>query len=161
MSSTPDAFSELGMSPEAVDDYLSRLPRRPTNRQICICGHPMTKHSEITAGIQSCVTSNLWCPCSKPFAIAEVDDVRYFMRESHGRGIKHALTIGLRNLQKAGKSSHLLIEPHCFLCQRNDRALEVIGIDRNGGIAFSSAPVNVLACEACTLGIMGIPVEES
>lgn len=159
MDSSNDAFDQLGLRASEVDEYLDRLPRRPSNRQICICGHPMSKHSELVAGTVSCVTSNLWCPCTKPFAIAEVDDIRYFMRESHGRGKKHALTIGLRGLQKAGKKSRLLIEPHCFKCASQDISLEIVGIDRNGGIAYSAAPVNLLLCERCILTIMGIPVE--
>jgi hypothetical protein len=162
VSSQPDdAFSQLGISAEAVDEYVSRLPRRPTNRQICTCGHPMSKHSEAGTDVISCVTSNLWCPCTKPFAIVEVDDIRYFMRESHGRGVKHALSIGLRSIQKAGKQSRLLIEPHCFICQDTQSSLEIVGIDRNGGVASSAAPVNVLLCEACTLRLMGIPVVEA
>lgn len=155
-----DAFTRLGMSAQAVDSYLSRLPRRPSNREICVCGHPMNKHTEVAEGLESCVTSNLWCPCARPFAIVEVDDIRYFMRESHGRGVKHALTIGLRNLQKAGKGSRLLIEPHCFVCHSTENPIEVVGIDRNGGLAFSAAPVNVLACEACILRLMGVPLQE-
>jgi hypothetical protein len=161
ISQPDDAFSQLGISAEAVDEYLSRLPRRPTNRQICTCGHPMSKHSESDSGAISCVTSNLWCPCVKPFAIVEVDDIRYFMRESHGRGIKHALSIGLRGIQKAGKQSRLLIEPHCFMCQKTELNLEIVGIDRNGGVASSAAPVNALLCEACTLRLMGFPVVET
>jgi hypothetical protein len=120
----------------------------------------MNKHTEVAEGLESCVTSNLWCPCARPFAIVEVDDIRYFMRESHGRGVKHALTIGLRNLQKAGKGSRLLIEPHCFVCQSTENPIEVVGIDRDGGLAFSAAPVNVLACEACILTIMGVPLQD-
>jgi hypothetical protein len=156
-----DALSQLGISAEAVDEYLSHLPRRPTNRQICTCGHPMSKHSESVAGAVACVTGNLWCPCTKPFAIVDVDDVRYFMRESHGRGAKHALSIGLRRLQKAGKQSRLLIQPHCFMCQSTLAGLEIVGIDRNGGVASSAAPVNALLCEPCTLRLMGFPVVET
>ena len=157
----PDAFDQLGFSAEKVDSYLKDPPQRPTNREICLCGHPMSKHEELTAGAKTCVTSNLWCPCSEPFAIVEVDDVRYFMRQSHGRGSKHALTIGLRNLQKAGKRSQLLINPHCFMCKDQERPIEIVGIDRNGGLAISSAPVNLLVCEACTYRIMGVPIEET
>lgn len=157
MQKSDDAFTQLGMSSEAVDEYLSRLPRRPTNREICTCGHPISKHSEISEGLEACVTSNLWCPCAQPYPLVEVDDVRYFMRESHGRGVKHALTIGLRNLQKAGKTSRLLIEPHCFICGETNVSVEIVGIDRHGGLAFAAAPVNVLSCENCTLTLIGIP----
>ena len=99
---------------------------------ICICGHGITRHTEITENFWSCKPSRLDCHCKMPNAVLKVQDTRLFKMKSMGPGVRHALIRGIKASAEQGKDTEWTVDVVCG----NPNC-------RNMGISFQVLPALV------------------
>jgi hypothetical protein len=145
-----NAFHDLGLDVSAISAHREEIKRREFNRNVCVCGHAMNKHSQLS-GHTFCHTARMYCPCEDPRPVVEVSDTRYFMTKSRGYGAHHALSTGLSRLHEVGGSSRLLIEPKCFRCGELANPLIPAGFNRDRWLIFQPGPYNGMFCQSCIL----------
>lgn len=100
---------------EAEEARKSRIGRRGGDGQVCLCGHPFNRHSEIR-GVVVCQPTRMSCGCKDQVAALVVQDTRVFLRKTVGVGINHALTLGLKAAVEAGHSVEWVIPTTCSQC---------------------------------------------
>ena len=100
MNSFLDALDVDQEKLERIEAAVRQAPYR-NDKRICICGHQMSKHNEVT---NKCVPARFECPCQRKHPVIEVPDTRYFMSRSLGSGEKHALIRGIFLARQANKA---------------------------------------------------------
>ena len=141
----------------------SLLGKRKRNPRVCICGHPMSRHSNV-GGFISCKPAKMHCHCNDPIPVLEASDTRVFFRKSWGSGMSHALTRGAHALAQQGKTSTWHIPNYkCFnqcgatenlipvlLEQQGDRGFVVLkGLKREAVSEFMTHKIDQLLCPQC------------
>jgi hypothetical protein len=139
-----NALLELGLDVSAISAHREDIKRKEFNRNVCVCGHAMNKHSD---GL--CHTARMYCPCENPMPVVEVSDTRYFMTKSRGYGAQHALSTGLSRLHEVGGSSRLIIEPKCFRCGEMANPLIPAGFSRDQWLVYRPGIFNGMFCLSC------------
>ena len=149
VSLIPTALTELGIDGAEVDYFREKISLEPPDRLVCICGHAVNKHNEITPGRIICQTAKILCPCDEPRAVVVVQDTRYFMWVTKGIGAGHALAAGLRRLEARGKWSKLLEPPKCDGCLLTDLKISPVAITQRGKVSMKQQKINVFLCDEC------------
>jgi len=149
MESEADFFNHFAMTQEEIDTSLGAVvDGRDYQKQICLCGHPMSGHSQV--GDRSmCSFGKTYCRCQSPVAVIATSDLRYFKKLTRGSGADHALSLGCYSAIKAGKSVKWLAEPKCFKCHSSELAIKPVAINLQNRVSFSSGEINVLLCRPC------------
>jgi hypothetical protein len=155
--SSESALGQLGFSGESVDVELAELEKESNNKEVCICGHAIRRHS-VFDGNWDCQPARIWCPCSQPIAVLEAEDLRLFQCQTRGWGAKHALTQGIRKSDKAKKRTRLLASAVCWMCNQKS-SLFPTALDSSNLPVRQAAARNALLCESCLFKAQGIPVE--
>lgn len=94
---TPEEIlQQMGLSSEQIEQHLEEEKIKPSDRTICLCGHPKNRHF-IDVDFSTCRPSRMNCACAKFIPIAKVQDSRDFLRKTEGHGIDHALVKGIFN----------------------------------------------------------------
>ena len=149
MSLTENPLSRFNYDEHRAEEIYSDVTsRRKLNREICICGHPMRRHSASEQGT-SCLAAKTFCPCTMPIPVLRANDHRYFTKISRGEGAKHALFQGMYASVKAGKEVNWLSEPMCFKCGKEGLLVRPIPLNRLMKISFGAGEMNLLACDIC------------
>lgn len=159
MSSEEASLEDLGIQVNEMNSYMDSLKTGIGNpaRQVCICGHPLTRHSK-TEVSSYCDVGKLWCACSEPLPALESEDLRTFAFSTSGLGKKHALAKGLHALRKNGKSARWIIERFCFRCGTEGCTVFPVPLTKDERIANGSGHRNALLCESCILAKGGFSV---
>lgn len=150
-SEPQSALEALGLDANEIDEVEFKISNAPMRKQICICGHGMLRHEEFMPGRWSCISGKMHCPCQNPASILVADDPRYFARRTEGVGPGHALSRGLRALERNGKSAKLLINASCQKCGDSEAKLLPVAINRMGRPSSKPEQINVLLCHDCVL----------
>ena len=153
----PSALAELGLPEEQVDFELDELEQEMKSKKVCICGHPMRRHSLLLDN-WDCQPARIWCPCSKPIPVLEAEDLRLFQCQTFGWGARHALTQGIRKSDKALRATRLLANAHCWICEGLG-TLYPTPLDGNNFPTKQPAAINALFCQSCLLKARGILLE--
>lgn len=153
------ALHQLGLDPQALETFTASLSRKPTDRRICTCGHPMIRHDKGSSGLWSCIWGRMWCPCQSPTPIIEAEDVRHFQTKTRGIAEKHALATGLQKTLMRGIATKFIEEPSCFKCGTPSNNLKPVGLSHDLKVRDTPSPYNGLFCEKCLLELMGYVVE--
>lgn len=153
------ALAQLGLEVEQVDDEIRELERELNSKQVCICGHPMRRHS-LLQDRWDCQPARIWCPCSQPIPVLEAEDLRLFQCQTFGWGARHALIQGIRKSDNALRWTRLLANAHCWSCGSKE-VLYPTPLDGNQLPTKQAAPMNALFCEACLLKVRGIKIKET
>jgi hypothetical protein len=122
-------FSEEEATEKAREFEYEKYDR---DKRICICGHPMKRHTELDEGKSSCSPSRLICKCRYSRPVLETSDTRVFLRKTRGTGSGHALSQGIL----AAKGKHeitWLIDMKCDRCQDEAKVSPVV-VTRRGVI---------------------------
>ncbi len=156
MSANQVSLEAIGITFQEMDSYINSLSSGigDPDRQICICGHPMTRH-EIFAGYTSCVVSRAYCRCAFPIAVLEAVKVKPFRFASTGYGRRHALTKGVHAAIKQGIPARWLVDLKCMRCSVTDLELHAAPISSTDKICNSSGYRNVFICMPC-IGEVGL-----
>lgn len=149
--SAEKALRMMGMTPEEVDEADAELIEKkshPTNRQICICGHAIARHT-VTHGAVYCKPARMECPCKKPHAVLETSDSRLFIRKTDGGGPLHALSRGIRMAMTKGKSVTWLIEMRCDRCGETADRMIPTPVSQRGIATDYATGYDALLCPSC------------
>jgi hypothetical protein len=141
----------FGANVAEIETVLER-PKR--NQDICVCGHSIARHYEISQGQTLCQVAKMFCPCRHMVAVVNVDDTRVFMYDTHGRGSKHALFRGLKRLGQMKKTSRSLIPNECWACGEV-KAIEPVPITEMQTISDLAQARNAMLCEECVWRMLG------
>lgn len=121
--------------------------RRSGERGICVCGHPVGRHTQIQ-GITLCKPTRMDCPCKNLRAVLRAEDTRNFLRKTEGSGALHALGRGLKAAQDAGKSVEWLVEAKCDRCSV-EGPVSPVAVTQRGVIVQSATGYDALLCRKC------------
>jgi hypothetical protein len=138
----------LGDNSESADRKGSG-PRVP---HVCICGHSIGSHKEMSYGGWSCTNGKLWCPCETPRAVLEASDLRDFHFSTYGWGDRHALSLGIMKSIRKGRRVRQLIENNCFKCGLGFERLIPTSLSSDYFVLDYPGPRNALLCSDCWSG---------
>ena len=138
--------SRFTMDQTAAEQYLEFITKYPIQKQVCICGHTVNAHKFSSTRGYSCRPGNIWCWCTKPDAVYFASNARFFMRATHGMGVKHALGLGIAAMLKAGHSGEWLVEPKCAVIDCSEFETTVACVDPNNRVVASSTKTSVFLC---------------
>ncbi len=143
----PFAFFDFSEAEaQQVDEELKK-PKNPRDPRICVCGHPMSRHTNIS-GMYYCKPTRMECPCKSPRPVLECSDVRPFLRKTSGSGPMHALGRGLSAATAKGINVKWLVEMQCDRCKTKGQVSPVPVTQR--GIATSEPTgYDALLCSEC------------
>lgn len=141
-----------------INEIFKRDPRSH-NRNICICGHAVSRHSfDKWQNKTFCKPGQLSCPCVQPRAVLDVPNTRYFMRKSQGNGAKHALVRGVAaSIEVLGQEEFeekrtWLVEPKCDICKEPAK-YNPVSVDSTGvpveDYREDDVGLYVFMCELC------------
>ena len=147
--SAQSALAALGIDlGEAVEMDKALQQRAPRDTRICVCGHGISKHTD-EAGRVLCKPSAMDCPCKHIRPVIDVDDTRYFLRNTQGGGAMHALSRGLSALAMAGKNATWLIELKCDRCGTVDEIVTPVPVTHEGRARTYDTGYHGLLCQSC------------
>jgi hypothetical protein len=123
----PSKFLEnLGVDVEAMGKKEKLLSsRRRRNPYICLCGHPVSRHTVTEQGNVICKPSKMWCHCTRIFNVLATNDTRFFFKMSNGSFQEHALFRGIYSLvPHEGKTVEwVTANIACFECKKKSENL--------------------------------------
>jgi len=133
---------------EHAFEYLGNLEEFPIRKRICICGHPVNSHHFSSSTGYSCTPGNIWCKCERPTPAYFASDARFFLRSTHGYGIKHALGTGIAALTKRGGTGTWLIPLGCAVKDCAGKEITIACLDDQNRIMDRSTPNSILLCHS-------------
>ena len=151
-----NAFEFFDFSEEEAEEQarLFESDKFERDGRICLCGHPMARHTFLDGGKSTCSPSRLVCKCRKARPVLETSDTRVFLRKTRGVGSGHALSQGI--LAARGKHEITwLVEMKCDKCGTEGKVSPVVVSER--GIILSNFYTNEdkqprfdkLLCQQC------------
>lgn len=149
-SDATNPLTALGMDLDEVLEMDSVLRTRPSERdgRICICGHGVSKHSEL-AGAVNCKPSKMDCPCKKIRPVLDAEDTRPFLRKTQGGGPMHALSRGLASLVSSGKQAEWIVDLKCDRCGDQSDRLVPVPVTQSGTAVTEATGFDALLCPKC------------
>ena len=151
--SEANALEALGLNVAevvAVDEAVrDKSKTRGRDQRICICGHPLARHTEYS-GVIACKPSKLDCPCRKARPVLRVDDTRWFLKKTFGGGSLHALTRGLATYLDAGReNAEWIVDLECDKCGESGSKVVPVPVTQNGIAVDHATGWDVFLCESC------------
>lgn len=150
-SANPSEFMDkrggIFAAPFGVEPAPEQTPLR--NPYVCICGHSMGSHHEISGGMYDCTNGRMWCPCERPTAVIEAENLRDFYFKTSGWGNRHALTLGIQKSIKHGRRVTQLLESICWRCKQPCEQLIPTSFSIDLAILERPGPINSLLCQDC------------
>lgn len=151
------ALAMLGLTPEdiaAADVELQekRELDKSIDRQICICGHAMARHT-VSAGATYCKPARMECPCKRPRPVLETTDTRMFIRKTSGGGSSHALARGIMAAAEKNKSVEWIVPLVCDRCGVESGNIVPVPVTQTGAAMPRATGFDVLLCPNCRLEV--------
>ena len=146
-----DAFNYFDFTLEEakeVNDKLKENGRIGRDARICVCGHPIGRHSLNLRGVLECKPSAMNCPCKDERPVIRAGDVRDFLRKTVGGGSLHALGRGLQTAIEKGHDVEWIVEMKCDRCNEVG-PISPIPVTQNGVSAEYATGYDALLCKAC------------
>lgn len=106
-------LNQMGINPTKMNQHIQQEKQRPSERSVCLCGHPKIRHY-IDQDFSTCKPTKMQCPCAKFTPIAKVQDTRNFLHKTTGHGWDHALIKGL--LSSLQKEHYVEWKPENYVC---------------------------------------------
>lgn len=104
---------QMGIDPDKMEEHVEEERKKPSERSICLCGHPKARHY-LDEEFSTCKPTKMQCTCAKFIPVAKVEDTRDFLHKTKGHGWDHALTKGL--LSSAQKNRYVEWIPQNYVC---------------------------------------------
>ena len=150
-----DALAMMGLSVEDVDTADAELlekKKHGVDRQVCACGHAMSRHTVIH-GVVLCKPARMECPCKRARPVLETTDTRMFIRKTDGSGSAHALIRGIRAAVEKAKQVAWIVDLKCDRCGKADNNVVPVPVTQ-GGIATTYATgYDALLCPSCRVEV--------
>jgi hypothetical protein len=146
-----EARKALEMMGLSVDEMLEEdVIKRPkyTDSRICLCGHAVARHTA-TNGFVYCKPSKMECPCKNVRPVLETDDTRKFLRKTEGGGKLHALSLGMLQILRLGKSVKWIVDLKCDRCGSEDDQVVPVPVTQTGRPTNYATGYDALLCRAC------------
>jgi hypothetical protein len=150
-----EALAQLGITTEDVDASDAELIEKrkyKVDREICLCGHSMGRHTVIS-GIVLCKPARMECPCKKARPVLVTQDVRKFIRKTEGAGAAHALTRAIRDTAANGKSVEWIVDLVCDRCGAADNNVVPVPVTQNGIARSHATGYDALLCPDCRVEV--------
>jgi len=150
VTTAKEALSALGLDMDEVLEVDKSLRNRTSDRdgRVCLCGHGVTRHTEIPGG-HYCLPSRMSCPCLKLRPVIDTEDTRPFMRKTQGMGSLHALSRGLAAVAMKGKDAHWIIELVCDKCGEFNDSIIPVPVSKQGVPMEEATGLDRLLCPNC------------
>jgi hypothetical protein len=145
-----DSTNERGgpqATPFGIEPTPDEVPQR--NPFVCVCGHSMGSHHETSSGSHYCTNGKMWCPCERPKAVLEAQNLKDFYFRTSGWGNRHALTLGIQKSIKNGRKVTQLLESICWRCKEPCEQLIPTSFSDDLAILERPGPINSLLCQDC------------
>jgi hypothetical protein len=143
-----DPFSYVDFTFEEVEEAEKNLvPGRDRDGRICVCGHPITRHT-LVAGLVFCKPTRMECPCKEQRVVLRTSDTRSFLRKTEGQGPLHALGRGLKKAIADGREVEWLIDMKCDRCGV-DGPIAPVAVSQRGVAMEEPTGYDKLLCKQC------------
>jgi hypothetical protein len=150
--SAKKAIEAMGLSLDEVvkadEEIKSRRQRYDTDRSICLCGHPMARHTVVN-GVVYCKPARMECPCKKARPVLEAHDLRKFIRRTNGGGALHALTRGILSHVEEDLEVKWLVDLECDRCGEKDDQVVPVPVTQSGSAMNWATGYDALLCRKC------------
>ena len=146
-----DALASMGLTVDDIDDADKELLARKsygTDRQICLCGHGVSRHT-VTNGVVFCKPARMECPCKRVRPVLITEDTRMFIRKTDGSGSAHALARGIRATVEKNKSVSWSIDLVCDRCGESDNNIVPAAVTQSGNAVSYATGYDALLCPEC------------
>lgn len=155
---TRRALAMLGVTLEEVEQAdADRKKEGPRDQRICVCGHAMHKHTVVEGrGQVVCKPAAMHCPCKSARPVIKTNDTRCFLRKTDGPGAEHALSRGMAEVVKRGKTIEWIIPIVCDRCQQaTDKIFPTPVAQGSSGVyvKHEASSHNALLCRDCYTAI--------
>ncbi len=145
----------FSLDQDMAERYLADLEKYPISKRICVCGHTEKSHTFRPGSGYVCEPGNVWCYCPKPLVVYFASDARCFSRATHGVGVKHALGLGIADLNRKKKPGEWLIPLSCWIRDCPQIEITVACLTREGRVSNKSTEQSVLICRQHVLEFGG------
>jgi hypothetical protein len=132
---------------QQADKNLIENPVSDRDGRICICGHPVARHTNVS-GLVYCKPTRMECPCKAIRAVVEANDIRPFLRKTSGQGPLHALGRGLQACVVKEVEVNWLIEMKCDRCKK-EAPLSPVPVTQRGISVNHATGFDALLCREC------------
>jgi hypothetical protein len=152
MTNEERAFGHLDFTldeaAEADAQLLAGGNRRGRDPRVCICGHPVSRHTTLSGGLVYCKPSRMECPCKTVRPVIEASDTRLFLRKTEGPGVLHALGRGVQVSVKAGHEITWLVPMQCDRC-KTEGQVSPVPVTQRGVAVNEPTGFDALLCRKC------------
>lgn len=131
----------------AEEELVTSGRKRSGDRRICVCGHPVGRHTQVS-GIVFCKPTRMDCPCKSLRPVLKAEDTRNFLRKTEGPGALHALGRGLKAAHDAGKNVEWVVEAKCDRCHV-EGPISPVAVTQRGVIVDVATGYDALLCRKC------------
>lgn len=105
-SETRKQLEALGYDVDQLIEQDKQLSKsRARNSFVCLCGHPVSRHTTDEEGNVYCKPARMFCHCKQIEHAVEAEDNRSFYRKTNNYGAEHALTRGMLSSITKGKEA--------------------------------------------------------
>lgn len=149
--SADQVFEHLDFTQEeaqAADESLLARQGRKRDGRICVCGHPVTRHTLLAGGLVYCKPTKMECPCKASRPVIESSDTRPFLRKTEGPGVLHALGRGIQAALKAGHDVDWLVDKQCDRCG-TEGPVSPVPVTQRGVAVNEPTGFDALLCRKC------------
>lgn len=148
-----DPFDFMDFTLDEALEADERLRSRPAVRdgRICICGHPVSRHT-VVSGVTFCKPTRMECPCKKTRPVLESRDTRPFLRKTEGAGRSHALGRGMAAARTKNIEFNWIVDMKCDRCQK-EAPLSPVPVSQTGVAQVSATGFDALLCGECRMEV--------
>lgn len=150
-----DALAMMGLTVDDVDTADAELlekKKHGVDRQVCACGHAMSRHTVIH-GVVLCKPARMECPCKRARPVLETTDTRMFIRKTDGAGSAHALIRGIRAAIEKSKQVAWIVELKCDRCGKADKNVVPVPVTQGGIATMYPTGYDALLCPECRIEV--------
>lgn len=147
---SPNPFDFLDFSYEEAKEANDQLSKHRLGRdkRVCVCGHPISRHSLNPRGQVVCKPTAMYCPCKEQRAVLEVEDCRDFLFKTAGSAKFHALGRGIAASIEKGHKVEWTIEVACDRC-KEQKPVVPVPVSQSGVPRDEATGFDVLLCREC------------
>lgn len=104
MKDSKEILEDMGYNIEEMQKRNQLLIKtKAKSPYVCLCGHPVSSHTQTDEGDSYCKPSRMFCHCAKLNPVLKSEDNRNFYCKTNSYGAEHALTRGILTAMNRNK----------------------------------------------------------